>query len=357
MALTQPRPSKEEDITAVLGRFKAWNTGLDAQVEAESKKFTGLEEISYEEALGDLGRRRVLPRTSPERQVDLSSAMKVARDTLSLSTAGQLQSTQAKTSSVPAPAAHLAESISENKSAAPSAAPLAATAIPSHIGAARLPEEPVTKQAGAATPKRAASVRTSTVKSGKINATLVAASPKSLPQKRASRSKAPATSKAAGSTVNAQLASSSRPQQTFKAVLEDRLAADRKQGTARIADRAAGKNAPGSTTRSAMVPWVQSQAISLKLRISAGEHAAIKAGASEAGLPLAAYMRQCTLDVEVLRKLLKQTIADIRTFEPSAAQPLLAAPAPTNVPAAPSRPGLLKRLKNAWFDRGPEIAS
>ena len=103
-----------------------------------------------------------------------------------------------------------------------------------------------------------------------------------------------------------------------------------------------------------MVPWVQARSVSLKLKISAGEHATIKAGASEAGLPLAAYMRQCTLDVEVLRKLLKQTISDIRAFEASASQPLLAAPAREPAPVRPSRPGLFKRLRNAWLDKGPD---
>ena len=353
MALTQPRPSKEEDISAVLGRFKAWNTGIDAQLEAESKEFTGLEEISYEEALGDLGRRRVLARTETSRQVDLSTAIMAARDTPSISAESQLHAAQTKANSAPVASSHAADKVSSSSVAET----VAAAAILPTFSTGRRAEETVSKQVKSASPKKATTVRASSGHPKKVNVTALAASSKSLPQRRTSRPKALAASKGVSNTVNAQLTTSPRPQPTFKAVLEDRLAADRKLGSPRSAAKTVVRIAAGNHAKSSMVPWVQSQAVSLKVRISAGEHVTIKAGASEAGLPLAAYMRQCTLDVEVLRKLLKQTIADIRTFEPSDAQTLLAAPAPNKVPPTPSRPGLLKRLKNAWLDRGPQLAS
>lgn len=358
MALTQPRQSKEEDINAVLGRFKAWNTGLDAQREPESKPFSGLEEISYEEALGDQGKRRILARAAPTRQVDLSSAMNAARDTVSLSAASQLQSMQSRNSSVPGPSSPVAEKPCDNLSASPVAAMIATAADITHTGngTGRHTEARISKQVTLPTPKKAAAVRASSAIPTKVNKKVLATQSRSMPEKRAAQPKAPKSSKNFSDALNTRLASPSRTQPTFKAVLEDRIAADLKQSKTRAPAKPFTR-VTGGTTKSSMVPWVESQAVSLKLRISAGEHAAIRAGANEAGLPLAAYMRQCTLDVEVLRKLLKQTIADIRTFEPSSGQQLLASPAQDAVPAKPTRPGLLKRLKNAWLDRDPEAGT
>ena len=134
MALVQPRQQKEDDITAVLGRFKAWNTSLDGHRDQESEVFTGLEEISYEEALGDL--RRILPRTAPPPPVDLAAAVDMARDTVSLSAAGQLQTMQAKSNgaleSSPAAAEKITGSPVASTRAASSSTILAEPA--SHLG-------------------------------------------------------------------------------------------------------------------------------------------------------------------------------------------------------------------------------
>ena len=365
MALAQPHQSlhqsKEEDITAVLGRFKAWNTGVDAQQEPETKAFAGLEEISYEEALGEVGRRRILARTASTRQVDLSSAIKAARDTVSLSTASQLQAKQAKTDSSAVPTPLMADKLFETAPASKVKETIA-MAVETALftaGAGRPTKVAISREAALQPQKKAAAVRTSASSRKKADASMLAASPDSLPTKRTARPKTLTSPKAvgSGSTVNALLSSSGRSQPTFKAVLEDRLANDRKPGSPTVAVRSSARATPVVTAKTSMVPWVESQSVSLKLRISAGEHATIKAGASEAGLPLAAYMRQCTLDVEVLRKLLKQTIADIRSLEPSAGQPLLAAPVRETGYTKSLRPGLLKRLKNAWLDRVPETGS
>ncbi len=360
MALDQPHQSlhqsKEEDITAVLGRFKAWNTGVDAQQEPETKAFAGLEEISYEEALGEVGRRRILARTASTRQVDLSSAIKAARDTVSLSIASQLQ---AKTDSAAVSTPLMADKLFETASASKvkEAIAMAAETALFTAGAGRPTKVAISREAAQPPQKKTAAVRTSASSRKKAGATMLAASPDSLPTKRTARPKTLTSPKAVGSTVNALLSSSARSQPTFKAVLEDRLANDRKPGSPTVAVRSSARATPVVSAKTSMVPWVESQSVSLKLRISAGEHATIKAGASEAGLPLAAYMRQCTLDVEVLRKLMKQTIADIRSLEPSAGQPLLAAPVRETGYTKSLRPGLLKRLKNAWLDRVPETGS
>lgn len=363
MALAQPHQSlhqsKEEDITAVLGRFKAWNTGVDAQQEPETKAFAGLEEISYEEALGEVGRRRILARAASTRQVDLSSAIKAARDTVSLSTASQLQAKQAKTDSSAVPTPLMADKLFETAPASKVKETIAMAAETALFtaGAGRPTKVAISREAALQPQKKAAAVRTSASSRQKADATMLAASPDSLPTKRTARPKTLTSPKAVGSGVNALLSSSGRSQPTFKAVLEDRLANDRKPGSPTVAVRGSARATPVVSAKTSMVPWVESQSVSLKLRISAGEHATIKAGASEAGLPLAAYMRQCTLDVEVLRKLLKQTIADIRSLEPSAGQPLLAAPVRETGYTKSLRPGLLKRLKNAWLDRVPETGS
>ena len=353
--LVQPRPAKEDDITAVLGRFKTWNTSMDMRDEQESEVFTGLEEISYEEALGDRGGRRMLPRAA-EPQADLSdsmnSAIESARDTLSLSAASQLQSKQAKPNVARDTGLHSTESANPGPMAA------ANVDVPHRTQQTGRHQEPSPPHQAFAPGQKNTVVRTSPAqpvsKIRKTNGNPVGLSPRNAMEKRTAQSRTGAPPRNTRRPLNGQVASSSRTQPTFKTVLEDRLATDRKQGKIPPSAKAPARTSAGTTARSSLVPWVQCQSVSLKMRVSAGEHATIKAGASEAGLPLAAYMRQCTLDVEVLRKLLKQTIADIRAADFSAGQSLLTAPVRETIPPRPARPGLLKRLKNAWLDKTPE---
>jgi hypothetical protein len=97
--------------------------------------------------------------------------------------------------------------------------------------------------------------------------------------------------------------------------------------------------------------------IAMKLRISAEEHATIQAGASEAGVTIADYMRQCTLDVQVLRTLLNQTISDHNLasmasssqnrVDPSRASEL-ALRNPDSIPVDPEE-SFITRLKSLFF--------
>ena len=347
MALVQPRQPKEDDITAVLGRFKAWNTGLDAHRAPESEVFTGLEEISYEEALGDM--RRLLPRPISTPPVDLAAALDVAKDTVSFSSKSQQKATQARTDGA---YESLPQKVESTGAVSAAASALTASSSSARRDLEQNAEAFVGQQAALPVQKKA-NVRSTSGVAKKANGAMLAPPSRSAGVKRASPSKAPPASKNGRNTLNAQLATSSRAQPTFKAMLEDRLAADRKQANGRTS----AKVPAGTRAKSSMVPWVQARSVSLKLKVSAGEHETIKAGASEAGLPLAAYMRQCTLDVEVLRKLLKQTIADIRAFETTASQQLLAAPVRDMTPVKPARPGLFKRLKDAWLDKSPQAGT
>jgi hypothetical protein len=365
MALLQPHPPKEDDITSVLGRFKAWNAGLDARQEEQVEPFTGLQEISYEEALADLGPRRTLPRPLAAPQVDFATALNAARDTATFSAAAQRQASTSTPGQASEPVTHheersaprpLTAAPAMSKTAmssmtVPAAAPATERKVQKLAKDTRQTEARSTQPAsspGVILPARrkvaaqapAANLKTATVRASKSSLSQKSASKATLALKG---SRTPPVARQAAARVSSP---------TFKAVLEERMASDKKQARSRNTSR----NSDYAATRTSMVAWVPARSVALKLRISPGEHAAIKAGASEAGLPLAAYMRQCTLDVEVLRKLLKQTIADVRTFEGIPHQPQLAAPRIDAIPATPSRPGLLKRLKTAWLDRGPDAA-
>ena len=408
MALLQNHQPKEDDITAVLGRFKAWNTGLDAHREPQSEVFSGLQEISYEEALGDRGTRRMLPRLNSTTPTTLQTA---SHSTLQAVTSAAAHATtmtaaQAMTPSAAPAALHAAAqaTVQATSQSTATATPQAKTPplpdperdsaafshdgqlqamqskafersaqdSPAFAGAVAAPSSSVVRppkvasRAFVTTPERMGAQQTmapapnkitarpAAGKAGTARATTTASSARrvsSIAGKRAPAASPRTTPRSTRTTVNAQLAASARPAPTFKAVLEEDFAQHRRQ-TSPPASNPSPRRAAG---KASMVPWVQARSISLKLNVSAGEHATIKAGAGEAGLPLAVYMRQCTLDVEVLRKLLKQTIADIRTYEASPSQPLLAAPLPAP-PIKPARPGLFKRLKDAWIDKDKELS-
>ena len=367
MALLQPHRAKEDDITSVLGRFKAWNAGLDARQEEQVEPFTGLQEISYEEALADLGKRRVIARPAAAPQVDLAAALSADRDTVSFSVAGQRQASVPAVSTASEPLPHREERPAPRPVNAAPAMPKAAGAPPTAPAAApvferraqKLPQE--TRQTETRSTQPASSAKDVVSARRKIaapapvvrakTAAAVRVSKSSVPQKSAAKGTVVAKGSPAPAVVRQGAARASSP--TFKAVLEERLASENKQPKS----RSTARSMEDAANRTSIVGWVPARSVALKLRITPGEHAAIKAGASEAGLPLAAYMRQCTLDVEVLRKLLKQTIADVRTFEGVPNQPQLAAPPKEAIPAIPTRPGLLKRLRTAWLDRSPQAGA
>jgi len=147
--------------------------------------------------------------------------------------------------------------------------------------------------------------------------------------------------------------------QAFRNVFEKRMAADLieeskaqhvTRGKSSELSQAWTIEAVGLTTGNPEHGGGQAKTIAMKLRMSPGEHAQIKAGADEAGITLAAYMRQCTLDVRVLRELLTRTIHDLKSApNQSVAKVALRT---VNEPAAPlaaSEPlSLMSALRKIW---------
>jgi hypothetical protein len=84
---------------------------------------------------------------------------------------------------------------------------------------------------------------------------------------------------------------------------------------------------------------IAQRAASLSIRVSAKEQALIKARAAEAGLTVSAYLRQCALEVELLRAQLQQALA-------ARPQHFM----PTQLPSV-AAPGLFARLGRWFFGR------
>jgi hypothetical protein len=297
------REATEQELSAVLGRFRAWNSNADNSLRTDHRQqldedsyhpadsVASLQEISYEDALG--ARRKVDQPTSVPSQ----------------KTTRQMPRT-----------------------------PIAA------VGNAKAPVTTRKRPAKAATGVHGlqpAPVSRRPVADRKLQPSLKAAvsrpKPANMPTQAATRNLAQAT---------AQQPPSKPRKSTFQQVMQESLAVNMsKSHRTEAADRV-------PLTRT-----MEEKSVALHLRASAHEHAIIQAGASEAGVTIAEYMRQCTLDVQVLRTLLNQTIASRNLNSIAATQQkrprpadetTLALPAPAPSPLEPEET-FVTRLKTLFF--------
>jgi len=115
----------------------------------------------------------------------------------------------------------------------------------------------------------------------------------------------------------------------------------KKQNFHAVLTHSTGAGAPGISLGDSLArTWVsEERQVSMSLRVAASEQALIKVRAAEAGVSASAYLRQCALEVEILRAQVQQFLAvsaRSRTTE-FRSDPRIAAPA--------EREGWLSRLK------------
>ena len=102
----------------------------------------------------------------------------------------------------------------------------------------------------------------------------------------------------------------------------------------------------------ARVDQPEARSISLNIRVTPAEQALLKAGAEEAGVSVAAYVRQCTFEIEALRLRLNQAVADLRSVPMSSLPTAL--PLPVSQVSAmrdTKRSGIVSWMMRFWSGR------
>jgi hypothetical protein len=89
---------------------------------------------------------------------------------------------------------------------------------------------------------------------------------------------------------------------------------------------------------------------SITIRLSESDCAQIHERASEAGLTVSAYLRSCAFEVETLRTQVKETLARLRSPQPSAPKPAKEARTGRSIK------GLWRRFLRSGLSRGPGSA-
>ena len=92
--------------------------------------------------------------------------------------------------------------------------------------------------------------------------------------------------------------------------------------------------------------------VAMSVRMAPSEQALIRLRAAAAGLSVSAYLRQCALDVEILRGQVQQFM----TASALSRMAELAAPVAAPVALPGSSEGWLSRLRRVWDGRGTQLS-
>jgi len=353
MAQSNPGQIQEDDITAVIGRFHAWNTGqVPVELPQPPDGVSRLQPITYEEALAaHRGNRTQFPK--PVKSVlalerKLNSKESSGKDQRSGTAPGLTGNSlsHADSDSRPMSALHVQAQTQDKKvSVATGKSVLPAKRL-GNAGAEQI-AKPVKRARTRSRGQLAKPVSVGIAKSKEVGARSVSALVQVAP---ASKPSIPKDRK------KVMVSAGQVAPQTFQKVFEKRMAADLTEegndqkyvtrGKSSEISQAWTIETVGLASANPGRVNAQGKTIAMKLRMSPGEHAQIKAGADEAGVTLAAYMRQCTLDVRVLRELLMRTIQDLKSPTATVASRTLKEPL---VALAASEPlSFMSALKKIW---------
>lgn len=325
MAQAHPEEKPEDDLTAVLGRFRAWNLKSPDTLadEAQEAVHAALQEVSYEEALDAHRSRRRGAKpdqlNNGDRRVEqppfhtragtkpalLQRAAKPKADTGSLQqVAGKKSAPRAKPAINRQEASNLKRSLDADKPA----------------------------------PTRTRPRKASSQQTGKGSGL-----PRLLPAQAGPTNTQDPDRRGAVATFESIL------KQSLRSVLtrpeeKQHANAGRSRETADAQDQLI--KGPGRQP-------ARAKQLTGKSRRSSSEKSPTRTPQDEAGASLSAYMRQCTIDVQVLRGLLAQTITDLHGVPTMRIQRPTPPPIRPVVPAgiAPLREGFVTRLKGLLFGR------
>jgi hypothetical protein len=346
MAQDNPGQIQEDDITAVIGRFHAWNTAkVPVELPRTPNGVSKLQPITYEEALAAHRGYRTPP-PEPVKSVfatesNLKSAVNSGKGLKTMMAAGLPPgpASRAEGTSKPISALNARSHTREKKVSVA----VSECVVPTKASGVEQIKKVRTRSRGQLTEPVSAAIGKS--KADGVRSSQVVPTSKSVIAK--------GRKKVLAADVPA-------PTQTFRNAFEKRMAADLSEEGNAQQYVTRGKSAEISqawtietvalATGNPGHGGPQGKTIAMKLRMSPGEHAQIKAGADEAGVTLAAYMRQCTLDVRVLRELLTRTIHDLKSApNQSIAKVALRTSRESTAPPAASEPlSLMSAFKKIW---------
>lgn len=192
---------------------------------------------------------------------------------------------------------------------------------PSRYRRKKSTEAPLVKSAGAGSPSQPAPVTGAIA----VKPAVKAAAPKT----RGPKVKA---SPRAGTKPAVHKKASSR-EQPFRAVLAQSVS-------------------PPVASKSELMNDAGERQVSVSVRMAASEQALIKLRAAAAGLSVSAYLRQCALDVEILRSQVQQFM----TASALSRMAELAVPAPAPTILSSRNDGWVARLRRVWDGRGTQLS-
>jgi hypothetical protein len=163
----------------------------------------------------------------------------------------------------------------------------------------------------------------------RVSASTVARAPV---KPQAAQTRAPAAKVSSHAAAKSPARKKAAPQQPFRAVLAQSMAPAVSKPTRAIAN--------------------EERQVAMSVRMAASEQALVRLRAAAAGLSVSAYLRQCALDVEILRGQMQQFMTA------SALSRMAELAAPATAPAALSvrSEGWFTRLRRVWDGRGTQLS-